>query len=474
MVFYFLSYKSALFLSVLVLLLDQTKGQSVLGNPLIVPMLMAGTAPMAAVANGGDSNQMARQTMGVAGGVYDIIPPDYTIHEPPPLLDGGEPVPVEFSVSVKNIPNLDELKQELSMELNLRIYWVDKRLKVSQYFDAYPNATYMNANPALLTKIWIPDVYTDKQEGKVSNVLPPKAATFRPELATIPRVSAPRILAPPASLRIYPNTTIRYSARTTIQFACPMDFRKYPADTQSCDMSLESYAFTRDRLHFAWRPEGASENIAHRLAHFDFKFDFNGDKENVNFPSGSYPAISLTVKLFRRISYHLLQTYIPSMLFVIVSWLSFLVPPESVPGRMAICMTTLLTLTAMFAAVSLSKNLKKSESGSASPRPVTNNKTNGVEDQAPAATAEVKQTAAGAVHYKFTGDPANGPPSTNPPYCCWRPASGKNNCWTHPTKSGILMLEMISCIAVPGLFVLFNLVYWPWLMAEPGPPPPLM
>jgi hypothetical protein len=69
--------------------------------------------------------------------------------------------------------------------------------------------------------------------------------------------------------------------------------------------------------------------------------------------AGSYPAISLTVLLYRRISYHLLQTYVPSMLFVIVSWLSFLVPPESVPGRMAICMTTLLTLTAMFAAVRL-------------------------------------------------------------------------------------------------------------------------
>jgi uncharacterized membrane protein len=59
----------------------------------------------------------------------------------------------------------------------------------------------------------------------------------------------------------------------------------------------------------------------------------------------------MTVRLKRRISYHLLQTYIPSLMFVIVSWLSFLVPPESVPGRMAICMTTLLTLTAMFAAV---------------------------------------------------------------------------------------------------------------------------
>ena len=29
----------------------------------------------------------------------------------------------------------------------------------------------------------------------------------------------------------------------------------------------------------------------------------------------------------------LLQTYLPSGLFVIVSWISFIVPPEVVPGR---------------------------------------------------------------------------------------------------------------------------------------------
>lgn len=48
------------------------------------------------------------------------------------------------------------------MELNLRIYWVDKRLQVGPYFEAFPNNTYMNANPALLSKIWNPDVYTGK------------------------------------------------------------------------------------------------------------------------------------------------------------------------------------------------------------------------------------------------------------------------------------------------------------------------
>ncbi|XP_059472160.1 glycine receptor subunit alphaZ1-like [Neocloeon triangulifer] len=415
--------------------------------------------------------------------LYEIVPTDYTIHEPPPLLD-GKPVPVEFSVSVKNIPNLDELKQELSMELNLRIYWVDQRLQVGPYFEAFPNNTYMNANPALLNKIWIPDVYTDYTKS----------------------VSAPKILAAPASLRIYPNTTVRYSARITMQFACPMDFRKYPADTQSCDMSLESYAFTRDKIYFSWRPEGASINIAHRLAHFDFDFHFNNDKENVNFPSGSYPAITLTVLLHRRISYHMLQTYIPSLMFVIVSWLSFLVPPESVPGRMAICMTTLLTLTAMFAAVRqstpsvsyvkgldiwmvvciffvfltlveytlvlrLTKNLKKNQSPPTSakkPEPSTNSKASPMEPQMqPAKNGEE----ASAFH-KFTGDVVSGPPSTESPRTCLTACIGGDgpDCWRNPTKRGILILETISCICIPGAFILFNFFYWPFLLTNSDVP----
>ena len=59
----------------------------------------------------------------------------------------------------------------------------------------------------------------------------------------------------------------------------------------------------------------------------------------------------MTVLLRRKISYHLLQTYLPSGLFVIVAWLSLFLPPESIPGRITMAMTTLLTLAAMFGAV---------------------------------------------------------------------------------------------------------------------------
>ena len=66
---------------------------------------------------------------------------------------------------------------------------------------------------------------------------------------------------------------------------------------------------------------------------------------------GVYPGVIMTVLLRRKISYHLLQTYLPSGLFVIVAWLSLFLPPQSIPGRVTMAMTTLLTLAAMFGAV---------------------------------------------------------------------------------------------------------------------------
>ncbi len=44
----------------------------------------------------------------------------------------------------------------------------------------------------------------------------------------------------------------------------------------------------------------------------------------------------------RRLSQHFLEMYIPTILFVSASWISFLIPPDVVPGRMTLLVTLLL------------------------------------------------------------------------------------------------------------------------------------
>ena len=45
---------------------------------------------------------------------------------------------------------------------------------------------------------------------------------------------------------------------------------------------------------------------------------------------------------------YIITYYLPSGLFVLVSWISFLIPPDIVPGRMALLITLFLVLVNIF------------------------------------------------------------------------------------------------------------------------------
>ena len=75
------------------------------------------------------------------------------------------------------------------------------------------------------------------------------------------------------------------------------------------------------------------------------------DSYSTDYYDIAYPGIIMKLHLTRQIGYHIVQTYIPSAVFVVIAWLSLFIPAESVPGRVGMGMTTLLTLTAMFSSV---------------------------------------------------------------------------------------------------------------------------
>ena len=52
--------------------------------------------------------------------------------------------------------------------------------------------------------------------------------------------------------------------------------------------------------------------------------------------------------LARKMTFYVITYYLPSALFVVVSWISFLVNPECVPGRMSLLITIFLVLINIF------------------------------------------------------------------------------------------------------------------------------
>ena len=57
--------------------------------------------------------------------------------------------------------------------------------------------------------------------------------------------------------------------------------------------------------------------------------------------------------------------YIPLGLFVVVSWISFVVPPDVIPGRMALLITLFLVLVNIFNSVTT--NTPKAEGNNGQP-----------------------------------------------------------------------------------------------------------
>ena len=57
------------------------------------------------------------------------------------------------------------------------------------------------------------------------------------------------------------------------------------------------------------------------------------EKQNYVAITGNYSVAGFEMTLKRKVSHYIITCYLPSGMFVMVSWISFLIPPDVVPGR---------------------------------------------------------------------------------------------------------------------------------------------
>lgn len=62
-------------------------------------------------------------------------------------------------------------------------------------------------------------------------------------------------------------------------------------------------------------------------------------------PAGKFTCIEVKFHLERQMGYYLIQMYIPSLLIVILSWVSFWINMDAAPARVGLGITTVLTMT---------------------------------------------------------------------------------------------------------------------------------
>uniref|UniRef100_A0A4X2M041 Gamma-aminobutyric acid type A receptor beta4 subunit n=1 Tax=Vombatus ursinus TaxID=29139 RepID=A0A4X2M041_VOMUR len=231
---------------------------------------------------------------------------------------GGNPVTVGMSIHISSIDQISEVNMDYTITMYFQQSWRDKRLAYSD-FDF--NLTLDNR---VADQLWLPDTYflNDKK-------------SFLHGVTVKNRM-----------IRLHPDGTVLYGLRITTTAACMMDLRRYPLDQQNCTLEIESYGYTVDDIVFYWQGNDSAVTGMDTLELPQFTImEQRLVTREVVFTTGSYLRLSLSFRIKRNIGYFILQTYMPSVLITILSWVSFWINYDASAARVALGVTTVLTMT---------------------------------------------------------------------------------------------------------------------------------
>ncbi|XP_048384157.1 glycine receptor subunit alpha-3 isoform X2 [Stegostoma tigrinum] len=231
----------------------------------------------------------------------------------------GPPVNVSCNIFINSFGSIAETTMDYRLNIFLRQQWNDPRLAYSEYPD-----DSLDLDPSMLDSIWKPDLFFANEKG----------ANFH-EVTTENKL-----------LRIFKNGLVLYSIRLTLILSCPMDLKNFPMDVQTCIMQLESFGYTMNDLIFEWdadKPVQTADGLT--LPQFVLKEEKDLRYCTKHYNTGKFTCIEVRFHLERQMGYYLIQMYIPSLLIVILSWVSFWINMDAAPARVALGITTVLTMT---------------------------------------------------------------------------------------------------------------------------------
>ncbi|KAL9973622.1 hypothetical protein ACROYT_G020100 [Oculina patagonica] len=237
---------------------------------------------------------------------------------------GREPITVKTDMFILDIGYISEANMEFRASFFLRMYWQDERL-------AYMNTGYkkrLALNAKMVQHMWIPDIYFVNEKSGIKHDL-----TKENEV-----------------VRLWPDGRVFHSMRLSMTAACPMRLHNYPLDKQACRLAFESFSYESTELLFEWKKEKGNKEV---LVSDDLEIpqfmltDYWTEANFSNFTSGAYSRLVVWFQFERSIGFFLIQTYIPAYLIVMLSWIAFWISHHSTPARIALGITTVLTMTTL-------------------------------------------------------------------------------------------------------------------------------
>ncbi|KAL3070667.1 hypothetical protein niasHS_016941 [Heterodera schachtii] len=246
----------------------------------------------------------------------------------PPSNSNGEPLSVQLGFYLESLGNFRETQMTFDVDLYMYSSWKDPLLRHSG-----PDSLMVN-DDELRKEFWLPDLY----------------------FANARQANFHEVTVPNFNLFIATDGTVSYSSRVTLTVACNLKLQDYPMDEQQCHIRVLSYAYIAKIVNVTWfRRQPILYNPEIDLPEFDIDQivaeycdgTYRYAVTERSYKTDKFSCLMGNLYLKRRIGFNIVQSYIPTGLIVIISWVSFWIDRRAVPARVTLSFTTLLTMTTL-------------------------------------------------------------------------------------------------------------------------------
>lgn len=246
---------------------------------------------------------------------------DYRKDVPPPM---NGPINVFFKLPVSEISKIDDQRSQISLRWTYKLKWQEPRMILNTSADW--SRGEINVRGDMINNFWTPDVI----------------------IHDLVNFNKPEILNQVAALEIKDDLQLYYKVRSDMTMVCKgMKFHRFPLDEHICYLKLTSFGYDDTRMMLRGKFSYNRDN--QRALPFNVHIK-KLPRELTTFAgsSSNYSVYGMEIKLSRCVSPYLLNVYLPTAIFVVMSWVSFLIPTDVVPARIVLLVTLCLVIINTF------------------------------------------------------------------------------------------------------------------------------
>ena len=234
------------------------------------------------------------------------------------------PLEINTAIEVNNIREIDDKKMTVSLEIHPQLLWPEPRINANLTQDEMKKGKVLNN--INLEYIWKPDLLIENLH------------TFK--LHSVLEDMSGLSIGNGLAVNLKNETVIWYEFSAKASIYCNFDFLRYPMDKQECNFTIGTTYPAKQTIVFKFHTSVFTFGKATQNTD-----DFNLNIVNVDGHKDNDTKFGFTIKMSRRLQPFIMECYLPCIAIVIVSHISFILPLDAIPGRVALLVTQFLTLT---------------------------------------------------------------------------------------------------------------------------------